>query len=295
MEVRDVSTVSPPTGAPAIQYGFVNFVRVCSYELRGCYLSTIRGRGSCGIGEGYGRHSGMVRGTFPRNKYGYCCDGGNHKFRFGYCSKCGENEVLTWQDDRVLSQKASIAFNLPCSIPGIGEGIQVAALADAFRPQSRSNRCRAPGTEVTPFAVCILSLLEYPERIIFELSISIALQIRKTCPTCDWSWLDKYNKNECPKCANPLVPNKLVPTRYRPGSAMDSESGSCKQGGLHKWKFGKCSHSASLICCLFTFPTLVLTKDRLFTDVWHERRLWEEAAHCSGFPAHPQAEHPRKM
>eukprot|EP00240_Pyramimonas_obovata_P014538 CAMPEP_0118958610 /NCGR_PEP_ID=MMETSP1169-20130426/62710_1 /TAXON_ID=36882 /ORGANISM="Pyramimonas obovata, Strain CCMP722" /LENGTH=222 /DNA_ID=CAMNT_0006906733 /DNA_START=146 /DNA_END=811 /DNA_ORIENTATION=- len=160
----------------------------------------------CGIGEGYGKHSGMVRGTFPRNKYGYCCDGGNHRFLFGYCSKCGENEVLTWDDDRVLVQKASIAFNQPCSIPGMGDGIHVASLADAFRPQSRSNRCRAPGTEV-----------------------------RKKCPTCDWSWLDKYNKNECPKCMNLLVPSRLVPTRYRPGSSMESESGSCKQGGQHKW------------------------------------------------------------
>jgi len=83
------------------------------------------------------------------------------------------------------------------------------------------------------------TILERPKRKIFERWST--LQVRKKCPTCDWSWLDKYNKNECPKCMNLLVPSRLVPTRYRPGSSMESESGSCKQGGQHKWKYGKCS------------------------------------------------------
>mmetsp|Transcript_38347 Transcript_38347/g.64419 ORF Transcript_38347/g.64419 Transcript_38347/m.64419 type:complete len:288 (-) Transcript_38347:3092-3955(-) len=165
----------------------------------------------CGIGEGYGKHKGMVRGRFPGCRYGFCCDGGNHKFFFGECRKCGENEILQWDDDRVLAQKASIAFGQTCSIPGLGNNVAAITVAEHFRPQSRSYRTRAPGSE-----------------------------IRKKCPTCDWAWLDRYNKNECPKCSNLLVLNKLVPTRYHPHSAVESQSGSCKEGGLHKWKFGKC-------------------------------------------------------
>eukprot|EP01064_Diplonema_japonicum_P016050 TRINITY_DN2407_c1_g2_i1.p1 TRINITY_DN2407_c1_g2~~TRINITY_DN2407_c1_g2_i1.p1 ORF type:complete len:118 (+),score=15.39 TRINITY_DN2407_c1_g2_i1:22-354(+) len=96
-------------------------------------------------------------------------------------------------------------------------------------------------------------------------------EVRKRCPHCDFSWLDKYNKNECPKCIQPLTSGSTVgarpswntqqystsPTnrvsghRLQPGeassnkqrasSAMESSSGNCSKGGSHMWKFGKCS------------------------------------------------------
>ena len=77
-----------------------------------------------------------------------------------------------------------------------------------------------------------------------------AKEVRKTCPTCAHSWLDKYGKKECPKCLKPLPEGKATPKRA-PGeastykqsasSAMESSSGECPKGGPCTWKFGKCS------------------------------------------------------
>jgi hypothetical protein len=73
---------------------------------------------------------------------------------------------------------------------------------------------------------------------------------RRSCPTCGHSWVDKYGKNECPKCLSPLAPEDAAPKRapgeaatnkQAAGSAMESESGECAKGGAHTWKFGKCS------------------------------------------------------
>jgi uncharacterized Zn finger protein (UPF0148 family) len=71
---------------------------------------------------------------------------------------------------------------------------------------------------------------------------------KRSCPTCGHSWLDKYGKDECPKCLQPLssVPmareaGEVSLKKAAPGSAMESESGECPKGGAHLWKFGKCS------------------------------------------------------
>lgn len=87
---------------------------------------------------------------------------------------------------------------------------------------------------------------------------------RKECPTCAHRWMDKYGKNECPKCLSPLVgtttagrqihtdaaqgvstrrltPGEASTNKQSASSAMESMSGSCSMGGSHLWKFGKCS------------------------------------------------------
>ena len=75
-------------------------------------------------------------------------------------------------------------------------------------------------------------------------------ETRKQCDTCGHSWLDKYAKNECPKCLQPLagagaghvrLPGEASTYKQPAGSAMESQSGECPKGGPHKWKFGKCS------------------------------------------------------
>jgi hypothetical protein len=78
---------------------------------------------------------------------------------------------------------------------------------------------------------------------------------RLECPTCGHRWLDKYQKDECPKCLSKLstsfmliakggsrrVAGEVSTFKQPPGSAMESESGSCLFGGPHSWRFGRCS------------------------------------------------------
>mmetsp|Transcript_25328 Transcript_25328/g.42445 ORF Transcript_25328/g.42445 Transcript_25328/m.42445 type:complete len:231 (+) Transcript_25328:463-1155(+) len=73
-------------------------------------------------------------------------------------------------------------------------------------------------------------------------------EIRKSCPTCTFCWMDKYRKNECPKCLSPLdvphpkrLPGEASTYKRSPNDALESQSGACPKGGAHLWRFGRCS------------------------------------------------------
>jgi DNA-directed RNA polymerase subunit RPC12/RpoP len=73
----------------------------------------------------------------------------------------------------------------------------------------------------------------------------------RECPSCGHRWLDKWRKDECPKCLKELstpdwrrarrLPGEVSTYKEPPGSAMESEYGVCKRGGAHSWRFGRCS------------------------------------------------------
>lgn len=66
--------------------------------------------------------------------------------------------------------------------------------------------------------------------------------IRKRCPTCDFSWLDRYRKPDCPKCNRPLEvvprlkPGEVSTFKYKAGDALESLGGACRKGGYHYFK-----------------------------------------------------------
>jgi len=64
--------------------------------------------------------------------------------------------------------------------------------------------------------------------------------MKRTCNICKYTWMDKYRKQECPKCTCPL--NLVDPNTFKlsPLDALESESGDCPKGGSHSWRFGRC-------------------------------------------------------
>jgi len=210
----------------------------------------------------------MGEGAFAASNQvgGECSKGGKHVFKFGKCTKCGEAESagvsVGAKKKGPTKKELDEAFDVfdkdgsnsisPDELVGIltdpaGGNPLTLEQAEAFIARFDTNHDG------------VLDRDEFVQAVASDMSL---LGIgksggggggggnRRTCPTCAHSWIDKYGKNECPKCLAPLTggeaahkraPGEASTAKQAAGSAMESESGQCSKGGAHTWKFGKCS------------------------------------------------------
>lgn len=187
------------------------------------------------------------------SEFGNCPKGDLHTFRFGKCSKCGQGEgyvkhgsgregefkeekrrcrtcSYTWLDKYRKNECPKCHYALE---DWRNERPEPPKSSDAF--ETESGVCGEGGAHTWKYGYCLKC--KSPEGHTRN-NVEVEWQ-RRNCPTCKYSWHDRYRKNECPKCLRPIDVEQRKVTRQTYGDSI-IEWGDCKEGGPHVFKFGKC-------------------------------------------------------
>jgi len=177
----------------------------------------------CGLGEGYGKLGidGGNKNPALRRTCPTCTFSWRDKYRKDMCPKCSAS--LSIPD---MQKYKSNPF-------------------DAL--ESQSGECPRGGAHSWKFGKCRNCGTGQGYADLESAGGDKNGDLRKRCPTCSFSWIDKYRKNECPKCINPLmsppkrVAGEVSTWKKKPSDAMESTSGECSRGDSHHWRYGRCA------------------------------------------------------
>ena len=174
---------------------------------------------------------------------GICDQGERHHFRFGKCVKCGLGEGLFVRDNPQLGSVSPIKLSRAPSAPVLHDS----------PPSLREVMERLSVPEFVP---------QREREAVLPSARKLEGEQWMRCPTCEHKWLDKYRKDECPRCLSTLSwglemqkkaaerhavssgrrqPGEVSTIKQRPSSAMEASAGNCSKGGAHKFRFGRCN------------------------------------------------------
>jgi len=233
---------------------------VCSANDGGPHLWKFGKCSLCGVSEG------KSAGEVP--KFGECPKGGKHIFKFAKCTKCKccEGNVSAaptktpapknrTQHHEFSAKEHTLLEKEFDQFDKDGDGfLEHEEIKELFKHQLK----RDPSPqELIDFIAALdtnhddkVELDEYIKYVVGGREWTVCHESnRMQCPTCGHRWLDKYGKDECPKCLakistagkSRLAPGESSSHKQNAASAMESSSGECPKGGPHLWKFGKCS------------------------------------------------------